>query len=346
MGVEFLEIGADALGDAHPRGSIGLRQQDGKLIPTVAKCGIEPATGMFENHLTDGGQKGVARLVAEAVVALFEIVEIEKQQGQGVLASACARNGGVQTTVEAALVEEARKLVGFRDLGQTLLQFALLGDVLTDGVDDALGSDANLRQTDVQAGDRMVLAAQHDVAQSCLANFVKNEDPLAQTFALDFVEEVEQAAAQKLFTGTLNDRAERVVRVANRPSGRRHDEHAVHAELKDFPVFDLGAGTFLPEPLHGAQIVFDASPVLGDLLAEKALAKNADQFRLQLFRGMRLGDKVGGPGPHHLDKRKVLGVGGSDQDIRVGKLADDSGNQFDSMATGHQHVSYQDVVGL
>ena len=117
----FGQIVQNALG--HHGGVFGLlnpHQQQDELVAPQAGHGVLVA------HLAPqavGGllQQLVARRVAQAVVDVLEVVQVQEQEGQALLFAGRRGDGHIQAVVEQAAVGQAGKRIVIGQIGRLLL---------------------------------------------------------------------------------------------------------------------------------------------------------------------------------------------------------------------------------
>ncbi len=80
-------------------------------------------------------QQGIAGGMAERIVDLFETIEVQQENGEGLLQAALPRRGFVDFLNERSAIGETRQRVMVRQKGDALLGLLPLGDVLDDGND-------------------------------------------------------------------------------------------------------------------------------------------------------------------------------------------------------------------
>ncbi len=137
----------DAAGHRLDIGDGGVGQQDREFVAAEAEAAVVAAHA-GEQPAGGGLEQLVARLVAEAVVHRFEMVEIEADQpGAG---THRAGAGPMQHLVEAHPVAEAGQAVMPGDMGDAPLGVAVGGDV---GADAAIADELAIAVEDRLAGE-------------------------------------------------------------------------------------------------------------------------------------------------------------------------------------------------
>ena len=133
---DALDGGADALGDAGGAAGIGIRQEDAELLAAHAPDQVDVAHGLAQGA-RDEHQRLVAAVVAEAVVDVLEMVDVDDEQrplGRR-LALLHALEIALHHGVEGAPVEQRGERIGGRHVHELVM-----GD----------GELAQLRQGEVQ----------------------------------------------------------------------------------------------------------------------------------------------------------------------------------------------------
>ena len=104
-----------------------LHEKDGELVAAVAADDVDAAR-MLEEKLGHTAQCLVARPVTELVVDALEAVEIEEDQGDGVIEAPVARDLFLEPDGEEAAIVEVRHFVlerGLAELGVRRLEIAV-----------------------------------------------------------------------------------------------------------------------------------------------------------------------------------------------------------------------------
>ena len=116
--------------------------QDGELVAADAGGGVGVAHHVVD-AVGDAHEHGVADVVAELVVDRLEPVEVEVEQGDGLVGALVPVQGGVELVVQQHPVGQARHVVVGRQVGQLVVGRLQVGDVAGDDrqrVERALGA--------------------------------------------------------------------------------------------------------------------------------------------------------------------------------------------------------------
>ena len=130
--VQRRRVVADAVddGSADPLGAVlvGVGEQDGELVAAQPRDHVGVADGAAQ-QAADGDQELVAGVVAEGVVDLLEVVEVEQQQRAARAVAPAPLEVALELGVEAAPVGQAGEHVVVDEVGEPVLVAAPLGDV-------------------------------------------------------------------------------------------------------------------------------------------------------------------------------------------------------------------------
>ena len=137
------------VGDQPRMGRLGLWQQHRELVPAQARQHVRVAQ-LGRQRLGDPDDELVAGGVAEAVVDVFEVVEVDEQQRAARVVAAHVRELVLERALEAAAVEQPGERVVVGHVAQLLLVAAPAADVLDLGDEAQRPTAVVAQQRDVQ----------------------------------------------------------------------------------------------------------------------------------------------------------------------------------------------------
>ena len=107
---------------------VGVRQEDRELVPAQARENIG-LSHLAAQEVGDAANDRVAGPVAEAVVDVFEVVEVQQENAAAALVAGGVGNPVGQLLLEPAAVEEARERIMVGEVAEAGLDPLALGDV-------------------------------------------------------------------------------------------------------------------------------------------------------------------------------------------------------------------------
>ena len=206
---------------------VDLGQDDPELV-TAQPCQDVGLADPAPKRRGDRLEQVVAGFVAEPVVDVFEMIQIDQQDGPA--AAIAGRRLGLlgQRLLEAPAVEQCRQKIVIDEVFQTPLELLALGDVLH-------LRDEMQREAVVVADERDVQQHPHRVAPGMLVSLldlIRRDAPVEQLQILSRVDvdvvrirQVAERAGAQLLGRIPGDPAQRVVH-SQHPAGHVHQGHA------------------------------------------------------------------------------------------------------------------------
>ena len=116
-------------GDVLGLACVGVGQQYRELVAAEPRERVARAQPILQER-RDRQDELVTGMVAERVVDVLEVVEVEDEQRPARSVARDVRDVGVELLLEAAAVEQARQRIVVGEPAQLVLEAAALGDVL------------------------------------------------------------------------------------------------------------------------------------------------------------------------------------------------------------------------